>query len=633
MGKKQGKTKGKFDNVEISRPLLSAEMIKAIHTPPNQKQKEGGFKALFADSGSHDLLNDIPAVSQHLPSYVGISCAISGYTNYSPYLKSSRSGHNSPSNTNSNNADGATKSTTNPPSMTSSPLICTKTNHLTHSVDNSRFNQLNNNNKHDTINGRLTPNITGSDTRRAPSPSIPRVEDDRHHGTCVGARYCLLPAPDKSYHKHIPLLGIDDDKVIDDAEADLETEANKSVQKRIASLYGNQFAEGWKESNANKARREGDENSIVKEETTKYPKDLVKLKPTPTETKAESDDLNHVTLPDTATLSKAPVFAGVEKQFLGQLLSNGVSIQPTSQLSRVITSSKTSHAGDGQLTYSFTEEQVYTSGDQMIKESANIKHEDGNPSNLIDVSPIAETTIITDTKKGLDMDISDTLASLESKEQEIHQKKNRLPIDEGCLLVLDEEEHVEIMEPAPIENTQTDTSQNHNDLLDVSGINIQQVPEIENDTIIVDTSVKLNPDLFEERTSSDPQAALQESNEKLTTEQIASLESNRQSQNKEEENLEKISEINDELVEVERKQTHSDTSGRDGKYFLEQLELKSNLILKNVEKAEAILKDEGESLDEENLGKVHSAIGKANLLLNKKCKQFEGLCANNLVSI
>lgn len=86
-----GKEK-KFDrNVEISAPILDPEIIKAIHTPPKGQRldlKQCGFKALLTDLNSQDSTDEpAPLNDNHVPSYIGISCSVSGYSSYSKRAK------------------------------------------------------------------------------------------------------------------------------------------------------------------------------------------------------------------------------------------------------------------------------------------------------------------------------------------------------------------------------------------------------------------------------------------------------------------------------------------------------------------------------------------------------------------
>jgi hypothetical protein len=63
---------------------------------------------------------------------------------------------------------------------------------------------------------------------------------------------------------------------------------------------------------------------------------------------------------------------------------------------------------------------------------------------------------------------------------------------------------------------------------------------------------------------------------------------------------------------------------------LELLKEEESFILERVRLAEQLLAEHEHEMDEERLGRIHSAIGKANLLINKKCNQFRDLCKKSI---
>lgn len=69
---------------------------------------------------------------------------------------------------------------------------------------------------------------------------------------------------------------------------------------------------------------------------------------------------------------------------------------------------------------------------------------------------------------------------------------------------------------------------------------------------------------------------------------------------------------------------------KDGSYFLAELGKEKRKIEELIKVASRQLNELDPNGEEE--GKIRAAIGKANLLINKKFKQFEGLCHTNLVS-
>lgn len=274
-----GKEK-KFDrNVEISAPILDPEIIKAIHTPPKNQRidpKQCGFKALLTDLNSQDSTDEpVPIVDHHVPSYIGISCAVSGYSGYSSYAK--RAEHEPRSTSKELSIDRASSRSRVRAMSPITHKIVPSINHVT--IDRTHVQS------DDQERKELTEKLTASATERyrSPSPCIPPTEDDRHHGAYVGARYCPLPPPSNIVNKHIPLLGIDDDQNPDDV---MDSKENK-VEQKIASLYGEEYVENWRESIAHKKEllneshnhsQQSDRNQMT---PTKNPKDLVILKPTP----------------------------------------------------------------------------------------------------------------------------------------------------------------------------------------------------------------------------------------------------------------------------------------------------------------------------------------------------------------
>ncbi|XP_037946436.1 uncharacterized protein LOC119678590 isoform X3 [Teleopsis dalmanni] len=84
------------------------------------------------------------------------------------------------------------------------------------------------------------------------------------------------------------------------------------------------------------------------------------------------------------------------------------------------------------------------------------------------------------------------------------------------------------------------------------------------------------------------------------------------------------------LNNVELKQSNS--SERDGNYFLNILKSEQDRILKLADEAEIHIEmlSANPEIPEDSLGFLRSASGKARLLVSQKMKQFEGLCHSNL---
>ncbi|XP_015836693.2 uncharacterized protein vlc isoform X1 [Tribolium castaneum] len=71
-----------------------------------------------------------------------------------------------------------------------------------------------------------------------------------------------------------------------------------------------------------------------------------------------------------------------------------------------------------------------------------------------------------------------------------------------------------------------------------------------------------------------------------------------------------------------------ETGEKDGHHFLKILQNETNRLLQLADKVEMELSNT--ELSEEIIGKIHSASGKARLLVSQKMQQFKGLCTNNI---
>ncbi|CAG2108465.1 unnamed protein product [Medioppia subpectinata] len=69
---------------------------------------------------------------------------------------------------------------------------------------------------------------------------------------------------------------------------------------------------------------------------------------------------------------------------------------------------------------------------------------------------------------------------------------------------------------------------------------------------------------------------------------------------------------------------------RDGNWFLSELNKTTQQIQQNIDLTENLLKTDDSLMGEEFCGKLRAAIGKANLLINKKFQQFHELCLKNI---
>lgn len=73
-----------------------------------------------------------------------------------------------------------------------------------------------------------------------------------------------------------------------------------------------------------------------------------------------------------------------------------------------------------------------------------------------------------------------------------------------------------------------------------------------------------------------------------------------------------------------------ESSEKDGRYFLKILDRETTRLLKLADNCENELNAD---LPEEMVGKIHSAAGKAKLLVSQKMQQFKGLCTNNITQV
>lgn len=529
MGKTKQTKEKKFDRkVEISAPIVDPELIKKFHSPTRGLDlRHGGFKALLSDPNSQDSTDEVTILDEyHIPSYIGIACAVSGYTSYSSQARRAREGT-------PNNEDNSLtlSSKTNIRSRPTSPILIKSEPQVHHiTLDRSQINSA------DDERRELTEKLTASanENIRSPSPTIPPTEDDRHHGAYVGARYFPLSPPSNVANRHIPLLGIDDeanqDKVVDD---------ENKVGQRIANLYGEDFASGWRESMSHKTKKEHDQQEDSdQKKSTKSPKDLVKLKPTsssPTPPEKKGDSKEKTSAP----LGKAKNF--FSKMFGGN--PAGIKSQPTT--SAEDPSNKTEET-------------------QPSKQSAT------------NVPPPAE-----------DITCADEVKPVETPEK----LPSPVEVDLGPQEV---ETKLDKTEQANWTHEKSD--------LAVSGLSDPSDSKPErsiSEEDAKDTLVNQSQQVIEPRVESHSEQLVEETQPKTDD----GTESGRQA---------------------------SPVQANDGKYYLQLLEQQKGSILDLVREAEFTLETREQEFDEDTVGRIRSAIGKANLLLQKKCKQFEELCDANI---
>lgn len=541
----------KFDrNVEISAPILDPEIIKAIHTPPKDRRvdlKYGGFKALLSDLNSQDSTDELtPLNDDHVPSYIGISCAVSGYSNYSSYSKRPNSV--------ATNRAASTPNRSRATSPAAVKKIDPEVHHIT--IDKNNIHSVDEERK------ELTEKLTASayERKRSPSPCIPPTEDDRHHGAYVGARYCPLPPPSNLVNKHIPLLGIDDDQNPDEALE--EAEQQKKVEQRIASLYGDNFVEDWKESMTHRAKKEltSDEGAL-EQQVLKSPKDLVTLKPTPQVVSDERrEDEIDVEIPNKRVL------ANVEKQFLNKLLTDENPPMPSPSPTLLPSPVRDIRETVTNASPISPSSPIQTETQELLQQHENYTPQVA-PSSPSPPSPNRN---------------SSGMMNLEAEEQ----LKNE---DEELTITPQPtgEEHIEyeIRAQSPIDNNSSPVKLPHH-------LEAEDVDSLEAKSLNVEPEV------------------ISSSSESTKSKKVV------EDQEVADENENKLSSTSDSL--------------KNGLYYLDLLDREKSFIAQQVARAEEILESQEATLDDDTVGRIRSAIGKANLLVNKKCKQFEGLCESNL---
>ena len=86
------------------------------------------------------------------------------------------------------------------------------------------------------------------------------------------------------------------------------------------------------------------------------------------------------------------------------------------------------------------------------------------------------------------------------------------------------------------------------------------------------------------------------------------------------------------LTSGQNEPSHEEPASYDGNWYLKKLDEEISRINEKIGQIEAICLDEHLNNREEIDGKIRSAIGKGNLLINQKLSQFKELCNKNLVS-
>lgn len=724
MGKTKQQVKGKkFDrNVEISAPIVDPEVIRAIHSGPKDKKldiRHGGFKALLSDLNSQDSTDGEPAAGteNHLPSYIGISCAVSGYSNYSSYINrrpplGELTNGNEARATRASANNSRLSTTPSNRSYTGSPLGRSRNNndqvqinHVT--IDKSNISSPDQERKE--LTEKLTASVT--EKRRDPSP-LPPIEYGRHHGAYVGARYFPMPDPSEQVHKHIPLLGIDDDLDPDEIEPD---DANK-MEKKIANLYGEEFVEDWKESMSHKAKKEHNEELNGQQADSRAAnnlKDLVTLKPTPPKAPEPRVEPADVPRPD------VQVLAGVEKQFLNRLLTDENPPMPKSPSPQSMSPVMPRYGRPVMSPVSPTLDQRASDGedvrgsatarDSPVSASSPLRSPTRpsptpppqSPPKATSTSPVggayqperveqeSPTSLPLPVPQPVQQspkspspgpesprdspisqrDTTDSAQAQMADEQVVVDEIIRLDeqhnatLDEPHILAGDDfdterhqmspdsvessstveevrsgrpagsehfEQHIEyeIRTESPVDNESSPVkvmaggTMEHLDDAQRPATNAPEVADL----------VSFSPEPGEAN-NNNQSAAAKEAADHMD---LIKMQEDKQSAEVgspplQADDLRQVSEASP-ATELPGASESADDVVRDGRYFLSILEQEESFIMDQARLAEAKLAEHESEWSEETIGKVRSAIGKAHLLVNKKCNQFRQLCEKSLAN-
>lgn len=631
MGKSKQTKEKKFNrDVEISAPYLDPEIIKAIHSPAGRLDvKHAGFKALLSDLHSQDSTDEVqPLNEKHVPSYIGISCAVSGYT----YHNVKRSNQ------------GSTLGTSITPNISraNSPILFKSDPPIHHiTIDKNNIQSP------DDERRELTEKLTASanETLRSCSPGIPPTEDDRHHGAYVGARYCPLPSPSQVPNKHIPLLGIDDERA---GEGEATAEDKNKVQQSIASLYGDEFKENWLETMSHKTKKGQTQPTPEDSEKSSKVEDKLKLASNKSDKKQTKEDGKPKAAPSDLT--------GKAKNFLSKMFRHS----PTPQEPGEDTTTTTFSTADdvNKVPASEPVEEL----DESIKpqESQQLNSEDSQSSTEI---PKSDGPIVGNADTLLELETSQTnvfepdevaKADNEAEPDATDQPTDAAP-DAGDVqheLNLDAELGQDLAKPELVAESSADNNEpNKQDSIEIQAADtdaLEQQQPTSDSNVILDVTAENSE---EPPSHEDPLEIVQpetnniaDSSEQPIMPQVADLVSfSPEPHINEQEELVERSLVHEpgksELVGGQADAIDAETSNvvapesspdHNGNHYLNLLEIEKTFLSAKIEDAEKTLAEREPELDEETIGRLRSAIGKANLLITKKCKQFEGLCEANI---
>lgn len=667
MPKTKTKTKEKkFDrNVEISAPIADPELIRAMLTPPKDGQridlKKVGFRALLSDSSAQDSIDEcLPLDENHVPSYINISCAVSGYSNYNTYAKR----HDEES---GRGLSSARTSRLANRSRTQSPVIRKLEPEIHHiKVDKNKVTSPADELKVMTAQF----NAASAERQRSPSPCIPPTEDDRHHGTYVGARYCPMPPPSKTVTKHIPLLGIDDDDDVNDAPIDPNKEDGEKakVADKIASLYGDEFKENWRESMSHKAKKERSADDQKDDnETLKTPKELVALRPTPPpEALRAASERAEPQQPQVPT-PNIKVLENVEKSFLTKLLTdehpptvdvNSPLLKGWTSPSRSVTPIKQDQLVEdspvqaGSLDRSAENVAVVT---QQYQQHEAERVQESPIASPIQTKAAAEAQELQSPPTSPQHDTSPSpIAARSPVEPQIPSPPQSpvvcaSPVELQSPMAQQSPVGPQSQSPVAAQSPVASTPVSPPPLSPDSHKSLSISAEASSADIVVASAVQPQLDdvsqliQYEVRSESpvdnqssprrsievpstlDPEAVAQSQcniEPTLVSGNIDSLDGQQLQQS--------ISEAGHVLEQIEEVKGEAVSDEKDGHHYLSLLHQEIASISESVGQAEKLLESEEQSLDEDTIGFIRSAIGKANLLITKKCKQFEDLCNSNI---
>lgn len=567
----------------LNKKLIAESLIKSSNREMNALLSTTSTSGSSKPSSTSNL-QEANNASHKIPSYIGISCAISGYSTYSKYSSNlgNASEGNSPSNVIrrlndpnmfngnlngnvnnnlNNNLNGIDSSLLagHQPKANGQFLDVNRTIESYSSFKNNlnRFNKLSHN--VNSLNHPPTNHHLSGHSTHHPSNNLNSLQN------FSGSKHLNHSNQFDSFdHSFLSR----DRTLLNDSQE--EEDSGKSlVQKRIESLYGSNFASNWKESRS-KLRIEKGANDLSFRSPSCPPEFITNgLVSSKSKYSVAFDNYGKQcfrTLESAANCYHPPVV-----KLLPAINRSPLSSPPEGNLPvlKYIQSSIFSNAGtknDGQPSKQTKSEEAISSKSNDSKLSFRSEPQEeakvaNGPNSLI----------------SFDEPVSELLASNSPSND---PRTNAVVPNDG-----DQVEHVTLVREQPF------TGDHSNDL-----------ESIKEDLLM--------PDCLLGKAEEDvpPVMGIDElDNLKFENEIAAGQPSNESA-------------------------SHEEPS-YDGNWYLKKLDEEISKINEKIGRIETISLDEQLNNREEIAGKIRSAIGKGNLLINQKLSQFKELCNKNLVSI